>query len=135
MTKSIQNILLGTTLMSTVTTHNRLKKLATVFGTSEDLISRLAISYSLQQGPLPKDWQPSRLEGPMDVLTGKSIRGSTMFKDDLSLFLVMLAHHEPKAEIEDARELFIGHWERGVERLLQFHKGEDWVQLLHRLIE
>jgi len=133
--KSIQKVLLGTTLMSSVTTHNRLKELATVFGTSEDLISRLAISYSLQQGPLPENWQPARLEGSMDVLTGKSIRGSTMFKEDLSLFLVMLAHHEPDAKIEDARELFTGHWERGVERLLLFHQGEDWVQLLHRLIE
>ena len=70
----------------------------------------------------------------MEVLTGKSIRGKTMFKDDLALFLVMLAHNEPQASIEDVRELFIGHWERGIESLLQFHKGEDWVQLLNRLM-
>ena len=135
MTKSVQQTLLGTTLTSSVTTHNRLKQLAKVFGTSEDLISRLAISYSLQQGPLPKAWEPAHLEGAMEVLTGKSIRGKTMFKDDLALFLVMLAHNEPQASIEDVRELFIGHWERGIESLLQFHQGEDWVQLLNRLMQ
>lgn len=135
MTKSVQQTLLGTTLTSSVTTHNRLKQLAKVFGTSEDLISRLAISYSLQRGPLPKAWEPTHLEGAMEVLTGKSIRGKTMFKDDLALFLVMLAHNEPQASIEDVRELFIGHWERGIESLLQFHQGEDWVQLLNRLMQ
>ena len=135
MSKSIQQTLLGTTLTTSVTTHNRLKSLAKIFVTTEDLISRLAISYSLQMGPLPEDWKPSHLEGAMEVLTGKSIRGKTMFKEDLSLFLVMLAHHEPKANIENARELFVGHWERGIEHLLDYHQGEDWVQLLHRLMQ
>ena len=135
MSKSIQQTLLGTTLTTSVTTHNRLKSLAKIFGTTEDLISRLAISYSLQMGPLPEDWKPSHLEGAMEVLTGKSIRGKTMFKEDLSLFLVMLAHHEPKANIENARELFVGHLERGIEHLLDYHQGEDWVQLLHRLMQ
>ena len=135
MSKSIQQTLLGTTLTTSVTTHNRLKSLAKIFGTTEDLISRLAISYSLQMGPLPEDWKPSHLEGAMEVLTGKSIRGKTMFKEDLSLFLVMLAHHEPKANIENARELFVGHWERGIEHLLDYHQGEDWVQLLNRLMQ
>jgi hypothetical protein len=135
MGKSVQQALLTTTLTSSVTTHNRLKALAKVFGTSEDLISRLAISYSLRQGPLSKGWEPSHLEGAMEVLTGKSIRGKTMFKDDLSLFLVMLAHHEPNANIDDARELFIGHWERGVEHLLELHEGEDWVQMLNGLVQ
>ena len=135
MSKSIQQTLLGTTLTTSVTTHNRLKSLAKIFGTTEDLISRLAISYSLQMGPLPEDWKPSHLEGAMEVLTGKSIRGKTMFKEDLSLFLVMLAHHEPKANIENARELFVGHCERGIEHLLDYHQGEDWVQLLHRLMQ
>ena len=135
MSKSVQQTLLGTTLTTSVTTHNRLKSLAKIFGTTEDLISRLAISYSLQMGPLPEDWKPSHLEGAMEVLTGKSIRGKTMFKEDISLFLVMLAHHEPKANIENARELFVGHCERGIEHLLDYHQGEDWVQLLHRLMQ
>lgn len=134
MIKSVPQSLLSTTLTSSVTTHNRLKALAKIFGTSEDLISRLAISYSLQLGALPEGWEPNHLEGAMEVLTGKSIRGKTMFKDDISLFLVMLAHHEPNANIEDARDLFVGHWERGVEHLLDLHNGEDWVQLLGQLM-
>ena len=56
-------------------------------------------------------------------------------KDDLALFLVMLAQNEHQASLEDMRELFIGHWERGIESLLQFHQGEDWVQLLNRLMQ
>ena len=59
MNKSVQQTLLGTTLTSSVTTHNRLKKPAKVFGTSADLISRLAISYSIQQGPFPKVGEPT----------------------------------------------------------------------------
>ena len=133
MSKSIQQTLLGTTLTTSVTTHNRLKSLAKIFGTTEDLISRLAISYSLQMGPLPEDWKPSHLEGAMEVLTGKSIRGKTMFKEDLSLFLVMLAHHEPKANIEDARELFVGHWERGIELISDSDDGSDWIHLISNL--
>lgn len=130
MAKSIEQSLLGTTFMSSVHTHNRLKSLGQVFGTSEDLISRLAITSSLRAGPISSNWSPSEFEGTMEVTTGKSIRGKTMFKEDLSLFLVLLAKNEPKAEKKELRELFTAHWERGIEQLCGNYSGQDWVEYL-----
>jgi len=138
MAKSIQQSLLGTTFMSSVHTHNRLKLLSQAFGTSEDLISRLAITSSLRVGPISSDWSPSEFQGTMEVATGKSIRGksirgNTMFKQDLPLFLVLLAKNEPKAEKKELRELFTAHWERGIEQLCEDYDGQDWVEFLHSL--
>ena len=134
MEKTIEQSLLGTTFMSSVHTHNRLKSLGQTFGTSEDLISRLAITSSLRHGPIPSEWSPSQFQGSLEVTNGKSIRGKTMFKDDLSLFLVLLAKNEPTASREDLRELFTAHWERGIEQLLSDYTGQDWVELLAELV-
>lgn len=135
MVKTIEQSLLGTTFMSSVHTHNRLKLLGQTFGTSEDLISRLAITSSLQHGPIPSQWSPSEFQGSFEVKNGKSIRGKTMFKEDLSLFLVLLAKNEPTARREDLRELFTAHWERGIEQIFTNHTGQDWVELLAELID
>jgi len=67
------------------------------------------------------------------VVTGKSIRGKTMFKEDLALFLVLLAKNEPHAQKEDLRELFTAHWERGIEQLYESYDGQDWVEFLNTL--
>jgi|TARA_B110000914_G_C15511480_1_gene471072 DNA sulfur modification protein DndE len=130
MVKSLEQALLGTTFMSSVHTHNRLKSLGQVFGTSEDLISRLAITSSLKSGPISENWAPAEFRGTIEVSTGKSIRGKTMFKDDLSLFLVLLAKNEPEADVEDLRELFTAHWERGIEQMFAGYDGQDWVEFL-----
>jgi len=135
MVKSLEQSLLGTTFMSSVQTHNRLKSLGQVFGTSEDLISRLAVTSSLNFGPMSTKWVPSQFLGTMEVVTGKSIRGKTMFKEDLALFLVLLAKNEPKAKAENLRELFTAHWERGIEMLSDSYDGQDWVEFLHTLSE
>jgi DNA sulfur modification protein DndE len=134
MVKSIEQSLLSTTFMSTVHTHNKLKSLGQTFGTSEDLISRLAITSSLRHGPIPSEWSPSEFQGPLKVTNGKSIRGKTMFKEDISLFLVLLAKNEPTACREDLRELFTAHWERGIEQIFTKHTGQDWVELIAELV-
>ena len=134
MAKSIEQSLLGTTFMSSVHTHNRLKSLGQVFGTTEDLISRLAITSSLRVGPISSNWSPSEFEGDKEVTTGKSIRGKTMFKEDIALFLVLLAKNEPKAEEKELRELFTAHWERGIEQLCEDYDGQDWVEFLAGMI-
>jgi len=122
MAKSLEQSLLGTTFMSSVHTHNRLKSLGQVFGTSED-----------RMGPMAYGWSPSKYNGEMEVVTGKSIRGKTMFKEDLALFLVLLAKNEPDAQKEDLRELFTAHWERGIEQLYEAYDGQDWVEFLNTL--
>ena len=133
MAKSLEQSLLGTTFMSSVHTHNRLKSLGQVFGTSEDLVSRLAVNSSIRMGPMAYGWSPSEYTGEMAVVTGKSIRGKTMFKEDLALFLVLLAKNEPDAQKEDLRELFTAHWERGIEQLYEAYDGQDWVEFLDTL--
>jgi len=56
-----------------------------------------------------------------------------MFKEDLALFLVLLAKNEPDAHKEDLRELFTAHWERGIEQLYEAYDGQDWVEFLDTL--
>jgi DNA sulfur modification protein DndE len=130
MTSNVTQQLINTTFTSSIATHQRLKDLSTTFGCSEDLVSRYAIGCSLQHGPIPKDWSPSSLNQNLTVLNGKSIRGKTMFKDQLSLFLVMLAMHEPEAKSEDVRDLFLAHWERGVEVMANTIGDADWLEFL-----
>jgi len=130
MTSNVAQQLLNTTFTSSIPTHQRLKDLSATFGCSEDLISRYAIGLSLRQGSIPLDWHPSALNHHLTVLNGKSIRGKTMFKDQLPLFLVMLAMHEPEAKLEDVRELFLAHWERGVEFMANSIGNSDWLEFL-----
>jgi DNA sulfur modification protein DndE len=130
MTTLVAQQLMNTTLTSSVATHQRLKNLSATFGCSEDLVSRYAIGVSLREGPIPQGWEPSALKQNLTVLNGKSIRGKTMFKDQLPLFLVMLAMHEPEAESDDVRALFTLHWERGVEFMANSIGDLDWLEFL-----
>ena len=92
----IAKSLLGTTLTSSINTHSRLKDLQEHFGMTDDIVSRLAIAYSMKQGPVEDDWEVEPYEGIHKIVTGKSIRGKTMFKDDLALWLVLMAIYEPE---------------------------------------
>ena len=130
MTTELEATLLGTTLTSSIPTHQRLKDLSAIFGCSEDIISRFAMSLSMKAGEVSTGWSPESITEGLTVINGKSIRGKTMFKSELPLFLVMLAVAEPNAELHHTRELFRLHWERGVEMMSEDIEGKDWLEYL-----
>ena len=130
----IAKSLLGTTLTSSIDTHSRLKDLQEHFGMTDDVVSRLAISYSLNQGPVEDEWEVAPYEGIHKIVTGKSIRGKTMFKDDLALWLVLLAIHEPEIADDQIRMKFIQHWERGVEMFSNSVEKGDWIETINHLL-
>jgi DNA sulfur modification protein DndE len=131
----IAKSLLGTTLTSSIDTHSRLKDLQEHFGMTDDIVSRLAISYSLKQGPVEDDWEVEPYEGIHKIVTGKSIRGKTMFKDDLALWLVLMAIHEPNLGEESIRMKFVQHWERGVQLLASNLEHEDWIETIEGMVQ
>ena len=130
MTEELEATLLGTTLTSSIPTHQRLKDLSKIFGCSEDIISRFAMSLSMKAGKVSTEWSPEPITEGLTVINGKSIRGKTMFKSELPLFLVMLAVAEPNARHDAVRELFRLHWERGVEMMSEGMKGNEWLEYL-----
>ena len=130
MTTELETTLLGTTLTSSIPTHQRLKDLSKTFGCSEDIISRFAMSLSLKAGSVTQQWEAKPISEGLTVLNGKSIRGKTLFKTELALFLVMLAVAEPEAEPHHVRDLFRLHWERGVEMMVDDMGDLDWLEYL-----
>ena len=128
MTAELEATLLGTTLTSSIPTHQRLKDLSKHVGCSEDIISRFAMSLSMKAGEVSTEWSPEPITEGLTVINGKSIRGKTMFKSELPLFLVMLAVAEPNAQQDSIRELFRLHWERGVEMMSERMEGNDWLE-------
>ena len=84
----------------------------------------------MKAGPVPQQWEAQPISEGLTVLNGKSIRGKTLFKSELALFLVMLAVAEPEAEPHHVRDLFRLHWERGVEMMSEGMKGKDWLEYL-----
>ena len=130
MTAELETTLLGTTLTSSIPTHQRLKDLSKSFGCSEDIISRFAMSLSMKAGKVSTEWSPEPITEGLTVINGKSIRGKTLFKSELALFLVMLAVAEPEAEPHHVRDLLRLHWERGVEMISKGMEGNDWLEYL-----
>ena len=130
MTAELEATLLGTTLTSSIPTHQRLKDLSKHFGCSEDIISRFAMSLSMKAGEVSTEWSPEPITEGLTVINGKSIRGKTLFKSELALFLVMLAVAEPEAEPHHVRDLLRLHWERGVEMISKGMEGNDWLEYL-----
>ena len=130
MSSELETVLLGTTLTSSLPTHQRLKNLSQTFGCSEDIVSRFAMSLSMKAGPVPQQWEAKPISEGLTVLNGKSIRGKTLFKSELALFLVMLAVAEPEAEPHHVRDLFRLHWERGVEMMVDDMGDLDWLEYL-----
>ena len=127
----------NTTVVSTELTHSRIKKLAAKIGVSEDIISRLALGVSIREGSVSDDWTPTKFKEETileDINSGKSLRGKTLFKNELALWMVLLSNVEGKMDsIEVARSKFILHWERGVEIIAKEDDGEDWIHLIHSL--
>ena len=127
----------NTTVVSTELTHSRIKKLAAKIGVSEDIISRLALGVSIREGSVSDDWKPTKFKEETmfeDINSGKSLRGKTLFKNELALWMVLLSNVEGKMDsIEVARSKFILHWERGVEIIAKEDDGEDWIHLIASL--
>ena len=69
-----------------------------------------------------------------EVNGGKSLRGKTLIKSELPLWMVLLSQTEGKLEsIDDARSKFILHWERGIELISTADDGSDWIHLISSL--
>ena len=66
-----------------------------------------------------------------EVTSGKSLRGKTLFKGELPLWMMLLSKAEGKINsIEDVRSKFILHWERGIELIAEKDNQDDWIHLI-----
>ena len=126
--------LIATTLKSHPLTHARLKYLAALAQTSEDHISRLGLALSIASGPAGADWEPSRMqseESLVDDINEKHLRGRTLFKDDLALWMAMALRNQTPADYDEWRQVMRAHWERGVEILMGKNVAEgDWLRTI-----
>ena len=128
----------STTLTSQMLTHARLKHLAKMAQTSEDHISRIGMGLSLRMGAVSGDWEPYELgseDAPISVISGKSIRGKTLFKSDLTLFCALTLQHQIPEDYDGWRQTLGGHWERGIQLLTQRAAGEtDWLKVINSIM-
>jgi len=127
----------NTTMTSQVLTHSRLKVISKMAQTTEDHISRLGIGLSIREGAVESNWNPTELGSsdlPLVVITGKSIRGKTLFKSDLPLFCALVLTNQIPQDYEDWRNTLSSHWERGVELLAKICSQEnDWLRVIDSL--
>ena len=126
--------LISTTLQSKPLTHLRLKNLSTLAQTSEDHISRLGMGLSLASGEVETDWSPTARvsENEIGDINAKQLRGKTLFKEDLSLWMALTLRHQTPANYEEWRLVLRSHWERGVEMLSDVaSKEEDWLLVVN----
>lgn len=101
---------------STIAADESLSRLAQASGWPDHVLSRFAISRSLQERGIPETVDGER--------KGKELRGETLFRskqdsDYLPWVAAMIAQHSgrPYQKDEDAIDLIIAHWHRGI-RLL-----------------
>ena len=123
-----------TTLQSSILTHHRLKYLGEMAQSTEDHISRLALGLSISQGAINSRFTTSTLsKEPVyeGVISEKQLRGKTLFKDDLVLWLALILKIQEPADYSEWRGVFVSHWERGVEILIEksIHH-EDWLEVV-----
>ena len=124
------NKLISTTLKSNPLTHFRLKNLSELAQTSEDHISRLGMGLSMASGRVDADWLPTPINSEIEIgrWIGKQLRGRTLFKDDLTLWMALALRHQTPSDYEEWRLILRSHWERGVEMLAKVSAEEDdWL--------
>ena len=124
------NKLISTTLKSNPLTHFRLKNLSELAQTSEDHISRLGMGLSMASGRVDADWLPTprTSEKNSGGINAKQLRGRTLFKDDLTLWMALTLRHQTPSDYEEWRLILRSHWERGVEMLAKMSaEEEDWL--------
>ena len=130
--------LLSTTLQSKPLTHSRLKHLAAIAQTSEDHISRLGLGLSMATGPINPEWQPSASNSEKSLtieINGKQIRGKTLFKGDLAIWLALTLRHQIPENYDEWRQVMRSHWERGVEILMERTVKEgDWLRTIRACV-
>ena len=126
------------TLQSSRITNSRLKFLSAMAQSSEDHISRLGMGLSLADGPVNLDWRPTALSSEneqTDSEASKHIRGRTLFKEELPIWMALALRHQKPVDYAEWRSLFIAHWERGVESLAQMATEEgDWLRVLNKAV-
>ena len=124
----------ATTLQSSILTHHRLKHLGEMAQSTEDHISRLALGLSISQGAIHGRFSTNRLDREpvyQAAISGKQLRGRTLFKDDLVLWLALVLRKQQPVDFAEWRRVFLSHWERGVEILTEksiYH--EDWLEVV-----
>ncbi len=123
-----------TTLQSSILTHHRLKHLGEMAQSTEDHISRLALGLSISQGAIHGRFSTNKLSKEpvyQAVISEKQLRGKTLFKDDLVLWLALVLKVQEPADFAEWRRVFVSHWERGVEILTEksIHH-EDWLEVV-----
>lgn len=105
---------------------------------SEDHISRLGMGLSMAEGPVPLDWAPTALPSEneqIDSDASKHIRGRTLFKEELPIWMALALRHQNPVDYGEWRSLFRAHWERGVETLARIAAKEgDWLRVLNEAI-
>ena len=128
----------NTTLSSSSITHGRLKYFSSIAQTSEDNISRIGLGLSMSEGAIIEKWAPTILGGiDANIITerGKTIRGKTMFKDDLLLFFAMANRYQELNEFTQSKNILTSHWERGIEILTMKANGKtDWIEIVNNLL-
>jgi hypothetical protein len=99
------NKLTSTTLQSNPLTHFRLKNLSTLAQTTEDHISRLGMGLSMASGKVDADWLPTPRNSEKDIggINAKQLRGRTLFKDDLTLWMALALRHQTPSDYEEWR--------------------------------
>ena len=133
------NKLHNSTLQSTKLTHHRLKILGEMAQSSEDHVSRLALSLSIADGPIESNFSPELLPHEKTLQLNnseKQLRGKTLFKEDLIIFISALLQKETPEDYSQLRSLIIAHWERGIE-MLTIIKTEksDWIEVVEECLK
>ena len=129
----------NSTLQSTKLTHHRLKILPEMAQSSEDHVSRLALSLSIADGPIESNFSPELLPHEKTLQLNnseKQLRGKTLFKEDLIIFVSALLQKETPEDYSQLRSLIIAHWERGIE-MLTIIKTEkrDWIEVVEECLK
>jgi len=132
----IINKLQSTTLRSHPLTHTRLKHIASIAQMSEDHISRIALGISISEGSIDSSWKPEILEIEKSIdyriVKEKHLRGRTLFKEDISLWMGLILQNQIPTGYNDWRKICCLHWERGVEILMKKSlENGDWIRTIH----
>jgi hypothetical protein len=106
---------------------------------SEDHVSRLALSLSIADGPIESNFSPELLPHEKTLQLNnseKQLRGKTLFKEDLILFVSALLQKETPEDYSQLRSLIIAHWERGIEMLTIIKTGKsDWIEVVEECLK
>ena len=124
----------SSTFTSDPITHSRLKSLSALSQSTEDHISRIGLALSLRRGALEGGWTPTKSDWEIDSAGSyheKHLKGKTLFKDDIEIWLALILHHQRPSDYSEWRRVIVSHWERGVEELSEIASREgDWIRTL-----